>query len=229
MNDLIKKILQSDLPEEKLDALMKELMEKQFDDAHKADYEKYLLEELNVSRSVPTAKTTSIDKSKINWLKIGAIIAALCIGFLMIYLFFFKSITQEAQVKNYIADNVMYHQGTVRNDNTNSDQIRTTAYKALNTKNYQAAASLLQTIKTRTDEDSFYLAYAKLNLGDYQEALNLFSSIKSTLNKNEDFYEETRLYHAICQLMLQSKEADNILNELTPGSWSRMEFEKIIK
>jgi len=227
MNALIKKLMEGNLPEEKLDSIMKQLLEHKFDSDLKAEYEKYLLEEMNVKRSSDGAEV-GMPKNKGNvYLKLLGAILFLALALFFIYQSFFKTISSQSSMENYLAENVMYSHATVRNDAAAVDQSHTTAFEALNAKDYKAAVPLFDKIDSHTDETLFFSAYAKVRMGQYKEASEIFTTLSTQLGTEDKYYEETLLYNAICKLSMNPENKAAIASGLVQGSWSQKEFMKI--
>jgi len=227
MNDLIKKLMEANIPEDKLDTIMKQLLESKFDNELKIEYEKYLLDELNVKRTDSNFENLTSNKTKTT-LKILLALALVCFSLFFAFKVFLKPITEVNSVENYLAENVIYQHSTFRNEASNVDQNRAAAFDAINSKEYEKGAVLFESFEEHSDEDFFFMAYSKLMIEEYDQALELFTSLSSRLGKEDQYYEESRLLKAICQLTLNPDMSVEISKGLEQSSWSAKEFQKIV-
>ena len=226
MNDPIKRILQSDITNEQLDSTMKELLDSKFDFDLKQEYSQYLKDELSVKRSSENLPEAHANKSKN--LKVGLIAILAILMSLLAYFLFLGNSSYESTVQNYLAENDLYHHGTVRNETPSFQDFESMGFKAINNKDFTGAIAAFENIKAYSPEVSFFMAYAKMRTGNYKEAAIRFSVIKSTLKVGDDFYQESSLYHSMCELILNPNDASKISSRLKENSWSKNEFLKIL-
>ena len=77
---------------------------------------------------------------------------------------------------NYLTTSEIHHSAALKG-NTETEELRTQAIQAFNTKDYAAARQLFAQIEDKTEEDIFYGAIASLYDQKYEDAITNLSSV----------------------------------------------------
>lgn len=222
MKNLLKEFLNINTKPQRLDILMKEILNQKFNTDRKSHYEKILEKEYNVTRTKSKPeKTFSLSRSAI--LVVGIVgLVALALGYQKLGVD-----NHDDKVHRYLATNIIKYQETTRSNDIQND-LRSSAYVSFNAGEYETFLDQMSTQSNLSSEDQFFSAYAKLRLGDYNSALTDFEVLRSKLTKGDQYYEEMELYQTICVLLLDKDYFRAKFDEMSEKSYAKKEIQKIL-
>jgi len=207
-------------PSDKLDKLMKEILQEKFDKELKAKYENILANDYNVHR-------TQVEESNSNSKPLIIVLFTLLTLALAGYFVMQNLRSDKNQVNQYLAENQLHYQGTTRNETANFDEIMSRAYVAFNQSQYKEFLQITATLSDLSKEDLFFRGYARMRVENYKAALQDFESVLKETEPQQKYYEELLLYKAICLQKLDQASFDKFYQKLNKSSWAKDELNKI--
>jgi len=221
----LKEFLDINLTGEKLDQLMKELLTEKFDADLRNKYADTLKSEYQVLRT-DSSSTQKPSKKSASKLAIIALVAVLA----LVAYFAYSSLnaSKENSVPQYLAENNMLYQGAYRNEVVTTTTAKAIAYQAFNKLEYDQFISLMASTTDLTNEDRFFIAYSKMKKENYTEAGNEFFKLSQMIRPEEKYYEETKLYQALCLLETDKSKFQNLFDSLEDNSWVKSELQNIL-
>lgn len=224
-NKKLEKFLDINTNGEKLDQLMKELLTEKFDAELRNKYADTLESEYKVFR-----KGNGTDHKPNKNITSKFVILLLVIGLGLASYFAYSSMNASTKntVPQYLAENNMLYQGAYRNEVLSTSNTKAFAYQSFNKLEYDQFLSLMSSISELTNEDRFFIAYSKMKKEDYQEAGNEFTELSNKIKPEEKYYEETKLYQALCLMKTDESKFQNLIDALEDNAWVKNELEKIL-
>ncbi len=221
----LEEFLNMSTEDEKLDDIMKKMMEEKFDSELKDRYSNILKEEYDLVQQKSNERKASFLKrvlsSKI-FLTL-ALLLLLGLAYLLV-----NNQSDKDKVEQYIAQNTIRYQETTRNEDIQVIQNKIAAYLAFNKAEYESFLELIDQENKLNTEDRFFVAYSKMKLKDFNSAATDFEMVISRLNPQQKYYNEAQLYLALCYLNTNKAKFNQLYDKLEDQSWSKKELDKIL-
>jgi len=220
----LKEFLNASTTSQRLDHLMKEILQNKFDSELKNRYEESLKTNYDVYRDRPSQASSN----KL-WKAIAAvaILATMVLSYVVLQQM--EPENDKTKVQQYLAENVMLYHGVSRSAELPNNKAREMAYEAFNNGNYEAFINRIQTSSPLTTEDKFFQAYAKMITENYTTAVAEFKTINASLVAGQDYYDESNLYYAICLQLTNPEEYSKLYETLKDKSWVKQQLDKLTK
>jgi len=218
----IEEFLDMNLKGEKLDQLMKEILEEKFDNELKSKYSKILQDEFDVQRHDKNqAKPKRVAS------KVGLLVLLLSVIMSAGYFVINHLSKSQNELPTYLAENQLLYQGSTRNETKIMTASKSRAYNLFNKGEYKTFLELLSSESRISTEDTFFRGYARMVQESYQEALIDFDGLLKTLQPGQKYYQEAILYKGICLSKVDESKFRTYYKELNSKSYAKGEIDKI--
>lgn len=214
--------IQSLTPKEE-DNLFTSILQQKFDQELKEEWSIKLSKDFDISK---TKKDPGVKKWNFRHLiLIGSSIAA-SILFLLIWQTNFSNQTMNAQEFALIElDEKLIHPGNTKGD-ISSELSKQEAIQSFNNKDYNAAISHFEELKTLVADDQFYLGMSYLYNKQYDQSISIFEEIPAGSNVDQ----EVKWFLSIAYVLHGDDElAKDKLNNFGESEWKATKAKKLLQ
>lgn len=225
MNNKLRKITDTHLDEEEMDAILGKAIQAKFDAELRKGLEKSLRQDHNLTRENQRIglKERNGKRRLFVW---AAVAASLAILILAWSVFYPSPGNVQELASGYLATSEIYHSGALKG-NTHNEEARMQAIRSFNAGEYVQAEQYFSSIGEKTDEDVFYSGISSLYDKKYKEAIAKLQSLTGTESR---YQEEANWYLAIAYILDGDQAAaKGLLSTMEPSSWNYDKTRKLLE
>ncbi len=224
----LKKLIDPNLDEQKLDQYMSQILQEKFDQELKDKYSKKLSEKYNLDKEAGSERTMPATKKSWVLYAVIAFCLSLAAFFAMKKLSAKSSLNpEEFKMMAITYDEQNPFQAKVLTRNV-VDEVKFRAFQDFENENFLSVVEKLEASPSENKEDLFLLAYSHFKLGNYKDAEQIFINIG--LQDSDDNYLAEARFYRVMSLFADGKKEEGMIamSFLAKDSWEYTELLKVI-